>query len=441
LFENSRALYERARRVIPTGVTSCMRALVKPVPIFIDYGRGSRFYDVDGTEYIDYALAHGPLILGHCHPRLVAAVEKQLQLGSTFGCQIELEPRVAEQILQVLPWADRVIFNSTGTEAVQSALRVARAASGRNLVIKFEGAYHGWADSVLVGHRHKQPLHAASNALELLGNPGQCPSVLHDILIVPWNDPAALESVFAELGDQVAAVITEPMQCNTASIVPQPGYLKLLRELTTRHRSVLIFDEVITGFRLAPGGASEYFGIQPDLAVFGKAVAGGYPLSAVVGTEAALGPVEDGRVRHFGTFNGNPIAMAAAAATLEILLDPAEDVYRRMHGLGTRLMEGLRALSCKEVPLLVQGVPTCFHLLFTDRPAIRNYSDFAAYDMAPTRRWLEGALLEGVFQMGDARWYVSAVHTDEDIALTLERAGRVLMSLASQTQASQSAGS
>jgi glutamate-1-semialdehyde 2,1-aminomutase len=418
-----------------------MRAFVKPVPIFIDYGRGSRLYDVDGTEYIDYALAHGPLILGHCHPRIVAAVEKQLRRGSTFGCQHELEPRVAEQILQALPWADRVIFNSTGTEAVQAALRLARAASGRNLVLKFEGAYHGWADSVLVGHRHKHPLRAPSNAIELLGNQGQSPSVLNDILIVPWNDPAALESVFEEWGDRVAAVITEPMQCNTASILPQPGFLKLLRELAARHRSVLIFDEVITGFRLAPGGGAEYFGIQPDLAVLGKAVAGGYPLSAVAGTEAVMRSVEDGGVRHFGTFNGNPIAMAAATTTLEILSDPAEGAYRRMHGLGTRLMEGLRNLSSRELPLLVQGVPTCFHLLFTDRPAIQNYSEFAAYDMAPSRLWVESALLEGIFQMGDARWYVSAVHTEEDIALTLERARRVLMRFASQPQLSQLARS
>lgn len=432
MFEKSRVLYDRACSVIPTGVASCMRAFVKPVPIYIDYGRGSRLYDVDGREYIDYALAHGPLILGHCHPRVVAAVEKQLRRGSTFGCQTELEPRVAEQILEALPWADRVIFSSTGTEGVQAALRVARAASGRNLVIKFEGAYHGWADSVLVGHRHKQPLHGPSRALELLGSQGQCSSVLNDILIVPWNDAAVLESVFADVGNQVAAVIAEPMQSNTASIVARPGYLQLLRELTARHGSVLIFDEVITGFRLAGGGAAEFFGIQPDMAVFGKAVAGGYPLSAVAGTTAVMSPLEDGRVRHFGTFNANPIALAAATATLEILLDPAEDVYGHMHRLGTRLMEGLRALSSRDLPLLVQGVPPCFHLLFTGHAAIRNYSEFAAYDMAPTRLWLENALVEGIFQMGDGRWYVSAVHTAEDISLTIEKAARILTRLGSE---------
>jgi len=439
-FEKSRRLYESARRVIPSGVTSCMRAFQKPVPLFIDYGAGSRLFDVDGNEYIDYAMAHGPLILGHCHPRIVKAIEKQLHRGSTFGCQHELEGRVAAKMLQVLPWADRVVFSNTGTEAVQVALRLARASTGRNLVIKFEADYHGWVDSILVGHRHKEPLRAASNSPKMLATGGQSPSVLQDVLVLPWNDREALERTFKELGDRVAAVITEPMQCNLASILPQPGFLQLLRDLTARHRAALIFDEVITGFRLAAGGGAEYFGVRPDLAVLGKALAGGYPLSAVAGPESLLSPVETGKVLHFGTFNGNPIAMAAAEATLEVLLDPSEDVYGRMHRLGSRLLQGLQALPSSDLPILVQGVPTCFHLLFTSQKAIVNYRGFLAYDIARTRLWVEDALLEGIFQMGDARWYVSGAHTDEDIAATLEKAERALARLGSKTELFQKTG-
>ncbi len=409
-----------------------MRAFQKPVPLYIDHGSGSRLFDVDGNEYIDYALAHGPLILGHCHPRIIAAVEQQLHRGSTFGCQQALEVQVAERILGVLPWARQLVFSNTGTEAVQVALRLARAATGRNLIVKFEGHYHGWADSVMIGHRHAQAIRGASRERGLLGNRGQSPSVLQDILVLPWNDFEILEKTFREHGGQIAAVINEPMQCNTASLLPKDGYLRSLRELTTRYGAALIFDEVITGFRLAPGGASEYFGVSPDLAVFAKAVAGGHPLSVVAGTSAMFSAVENGRVRHLGTFNGNPVALAGAAATLEILFNPAEDVYGRMRRLGARLLAGLRALSSPEIPILVQGLPACFQMFFTAKKAIQNYGDYVKYDMSRTQRWTEAALQEGIFQMGDGRWYVSGVHTEEDITLTLEKAERALQRFAFQ---------
>jgi glutamate-1-semialdehyde 2,1-aminomutase len=252
------------------------------------------------------------------------------------------------------------------------------------------------------------------------------------VLVLPWNDQQTAESVFSELGDRVAAAIAEPMQCNTASILPRAGFLERLCELTKRHGAALIFDEVITGFRLAAGGAAEYFGVQPDMAVYGKAVAGGYPLSAVAGTEAVMSAVASGRVRHFGTFNGNPIVMAAANATLEVLLDPAEDVYGRMRRLGSRLMDGLQGLSDGSLPMLVQGVPACFHLLFTEAREVLNYPGFLTCDTGHTQMWLENALLEGILQMGDARWYVSAAHTEQDIDITLERAGRILKRMASE---------
>lgn len=422
-WEKSAQLYQRARKVLPSGVSSAFRARQKPVPLFIDRGSGAHLYDVDGNEYIDYALGHGPLILGHCHPAIVRAVEKQLARGSTFGCQHELETEVAEKMLAVLPWAERVLFSNTGTEAVQVALRLARATTGRQIVVKFEGDYHGWMDSILVGYRHKSPVKEASHDEDMLATQGQSSSVLEDIRVLPWNDADALERCFDEIGNEIAAVITEPMQCNVASVVPAPGFLEAVRAETQKCGAVLIFDEIITGFRLAPGGGSEYFGVVPDLAVFGKALAGGYPLSAVAGTADLMQSVESGRVMHAGTFNGNPIAMAAAGATLDVLLQPGANTFLRLQQLGERLWFGLQCLGRARTPLVIQGVPTCFHILFQEKP-IRNYRDFVAYDMQRNERWVEAALREGIFQMADARWYVSLAHSDEVISQTLERAER-----------------
>jgi len=421
-------LYERARAVMPGGVSSAFRARQRPVPLFITRGSGARLYDVDGNEYLDYALGHGPLILGHCHPAVVDAVREQLDRGSTFGCQHALEAQVAEKMLGVLPWAERVLFSNTGTEAVQVALRLARAATGRSIVIKFEGDYHGWMDSILVGYRHNRPIREASNSREMLATGGQAESVLQSVRVLPWNDTEAMRRCFEEIGDEIAAVITEPMQCNVASIIPEPGFLQSIRTTTKAYGALLIFDEVITGFRLAPGGGTEYFGVAPDLAVFGKALAGGYPLSAVAGPATITQLVESRRVLHAGTFNGNPIAMAAALATLDILLKPNRDVYARLHCLGQRLWTGLRCLSYQGTPVVIQGAPTCFHMLLTEKP-IRNYGDFAAYETTRNDLWAEAALRQGIFQMADGRWYVSLAHTEEDVALTLEKARRAMDSL------------
>lgn len=422
--------FDAAKRVIAGGVCSAMRAFQKPVPLYIECGYGARLQDVDGNEYIDYALAHGPLILGHCHPKISEGVEKQIRRGSTYGCQHDLEVPVAEAILNLLPWAQKVIFSNTGTEAVQVALRIARAVTGRLIVVRFEGHYHGWADNILIGHRHPRPLEKFSNESGLITGAGQSKAVLQEILVLPWNDPAAVDAAFAKYGDRIAAVITEPVQVNMGSIVPAPGYLEHLRLVTRQHGAALIFDEVITGFRLAAGGASEYFGVAPDLAVFAKAIAGGYPLSAVAGTQEMMDCVASAGVRHLGTFNANPIVMAAALATIGVLTDPAEDIYGRIAKHGGKLFAGLAALSTQEFPIFVQGLPSCFHSIFQSGRGIRSYRDYLSYDQRPALAWQEAALGHGIFQMGDAKWYVSGVHNERDISDTLERAARTVETLA-----------
>jgi glutamate-1-semialdehyde 2,1-aminomutase len=268
-YAKSRAMLERARQSLAGGVSSPFRAKL-PVPLYFEDGCGPRLRDVDGNEYIDYALAWGPLILGHRHPRLVEAVRRQSGKPHIYGAQHELEYLVSEKVQSMVPCAERVIFTSSGSEAVQAALRLARAHTGRNLVVKFEGHYHGWLDSVLLSyHPEADQLGPADRPRVAPGSKGQVPNAAENVLVAPWNDLGFLEKLFAGHADGIAAVITEPVLCNSGSLMPEPGFLEGLRALATANGALLIFDEIITGFRIAPGGAQSSFGVIPDLATFG----------------------------------------------------------------------------------------------------------------------------------------------------------------------------
>lgn len=327
--------YERACASLAGGVSSGLRRAQRPHPLYFDHGAGSRLWDVDGNEYVDYTLAWGPLILGHAHPAINEAVATQLSRGHTFGAQHDFEYRVSELLQQIIPCAERICYANSGTEIVQVALRLARAATGRPLFLKFEGHYHGWDDSVLVSYHPPLP------AIESYGNQpipvgeGQRPH--KDAIIAQWNDPDSVTSAFSRYGDQISCILCEPMLCNSGCIEPQEGFLSFLRDITLRYRSLLVFDEVITGFRLKLGGAQEHYGVTPDLATFAKAIAGGLPLSALAGTEQVMQPIAAGKVVHAGTLNGNPLALAAADATLRTLAADEGAVYRRMWALGDRL--------------------------------------------------------------------------------------------------------
>ena len=318
-WSRSREYLQRARRSLAGGVSSPFRAKA-PAPLYLVDAWGSRIQDADGNEYIDYSLAWGPLILGHRHPRLVETMRAQAERPHIYGAQHELEFHLAEDAAEHVACAERQAFTSSGSEAVQIALRLARAFTRRPLIVKFEGHHHGWMDSVLFSYKpDARAMARTPPAHGIPGSLGQVENAADNLLIAPWNDANAVEKLFAEHGSEIAAVITEPVVCNSGCLLPAPGYLESLAAMARRHGALLIFDEVITGFRLSLGGAQAFYGVSPDLASFGKAIAGGLPLSVLAGRREILEMMAGGGVAFGGTFNGNPISLAAAATTIQEL--------------------------------------------------------------------------------------------------------------------------
>lgn len=393
-----------------------MRASALPCPIYIERGFGPRFLDVDGNEFVDHCLGWGPLILGHAHPVINDAVRRQLDRGYTFGAQCELEFQVAEKIQEIVPCAERVLFSNTGTEAVQASLRIARSATGHRKVIKFEGHYHGWFDNLLVSYCPKisevgslrfPNVFPAAN--------GQDPSAYAETVVLPWNDEGVVEEYLDEHREEVAAIVTEPILCNNGCIFPAAGYLQALRRMASQYGIVLIFDEVITGFRVHPGGAQALLGVTPDLAIFGKAVAGGFALSVVAGKESLIREVDYGRVIHAGTFNGNPIALSAALATIQTLAENNGSALTAAREFGEEVMASLTSLADEhQLPLVVLGHGTVFRPIVGSARSIQNYRDYAQIDKHADRTLTVELFKRGIYCVPDGRWYVSVVHGETE---------------------------
>jgi glutamate-1-semialdehyde 2,1-aminomutase len=414
--------YQRAVQSLAGGVSSGLRRQARPYPLYFERGCGARVSDVDGNVYIDYGLAWGPLILGHAPAEIVAAVSAQLQRGFTFGAQHDLEIEVAEALTAVLPCAERVVFANSGTEIVQLALRLARAHTGRLRFVKFEGHYHGWDDSVLVSYHPTDEEICAAGSSPIPVGQGQRTS--EAVLIAQWNDEDTLRVLFERYGEEIAAVICEPMLCNSGCIPPDPGFLEFLRNVTRDYGAVLIFDEVITGFRLGLSGAQGYYGVIPDLATYAKAVGAGLPLSVLGGRAEFMDRIAHGTVVHAGTLNGNPVVLAAAGRAIEILSRNNGGIYSTMHQRGERLKQGLeRILRDRGHAVVTQGCGTVFQFSFMDRPA-RNYRDTLAANRAMYSDFALALLDEGVLVLPDGRWYISAIHDDASIDLTLAAAER-----------------
>lgn len=429
-WEKSQALFERARRSLAGGVSSPVRATA-PVALYFTGGCGARLFDVDGNEYIDYQLGWGPNILGYGHPRMIEALHAQAERPSTYGAQHELEIGVAERIQSMVPCAGRVAFTSSGSETVQLAHRLARAFTGRPLILKFEGHYHGWMDTVLHSyHAGLDEMGPIENPRVALGSAGQPASAAENVIAAPWNRLDILEQLLGRHSGRVAAVIMEAVLCNSGCLMPRPGYLQAVRHLTTRHGALLIFDEVITGFRIAPGGAQSRFGVVPDLATFGKAVGGGVPLSAVAGRKEIMEQMFTGGVVFGGTFNGNALSLAGADACLTELARDNGAAIQHANRMGDAIRTGLGELARKHgIPLQVTGFGAAFYLHFTPREEILDYRDMLQDDSARLKRFLYRAMEEGVILVPDGRMYVSAAHTERDVEETLDRFAKVFATL------------
>lgn len=422
-YQQSEFLYEKARAHIVGGVNSPARsfkAVGGGAPVFMNRGQGAHMWDVDGNRYIDYLAAYGPGILGHAHPDIVAALIRAAQNGTLYGTPTPWEVELADKLNAVIPSLERVRFVSSGTEAVMSAVRVARAYTGRAKVIKMEGCYHGHSDFALI---------AAGSGPSQLGQPdsaGVTEAVARDVITVPYNDLDALQQAFEAWGDQIACVITEPIVGNFGIVNPAPGYLQGVKEMTHRYGALLIFDEVITAFRVAYGGAQNLLGVEPDMTTLGKAIGGGVALGAYGGKAeimdfvAPLGPAYQA-----GTLAGNPLSVQAALASMEILGRPG--VYERLENDGAYLADHLTAIARKHGHTVQTGrCGSMFTLFFTDRP-VTNYAEAETSDAAKFGAMFRGFLERGIC-LAPSRfeaWMISVQHSRADLDETLEKAEQV----------------
>jgi glutamate-1-semialdehyde 2,1-aminomutase len=419
-----------ARRVLAGGVSSNFRSGVSPTPLVIDRGEGPYLFDIDGNRLIDYYLGMGPMILGHNPPAVIDAARAQLDKGILYAGQTETEFEAARLVCDMVPCAERVRFASSGTEVVQAALRLARAATGRATILKFEGHYHGWVDSVQWSVAPTAETWGPADRPEKVsGSVGQDLATGEHISVLQWNDLGAVEERLAR-GD-VAAVLMEPAMCNTSAIAPRAGYLEGVRRACTRTGTVLIFDEVITGFRVAAGGAQQRLGVTPDLATFGKAIANGFPVAALAGRADLMDMFASRGVMHGGTYNGHPVCMAATVTTLRELRSGA--AYRIIDEHGRRLMQGISDIFSRHGwPARVQGFPGIFHVALGIGSPIETYRDSLGADRPRYVRFTTAALARGVRALERGAWFMSSTHDEEVVARTLEALDSAVASLATE---------
>ncbi|MBN1102981.1 MAG: glutamate-1-semialdehyde 2,1-aminomutase [Deltaproteobacteria bacterium] len=419
--DRSKALFKRARKVIPGGVNSPVRAgkAVGMDPPFIARAQGCTLWDVDGQSYVDYVCSWGPMILGHAHPAVEEALRERVSGGTSYGAPTRLEVEMAETIVGMVPSMEMVRMVNSGTEATMSAIRLARGFTGRDKIVKFEGCYHGHGDSLLV---------SAGSGVATLGIPG-CPGVpaclASHTLSLPFNDLEAVDGAFEAYGREIAAVIVEPVAGNMGVVAPIEGFLQGLREITLKNASLLIFDEVITGFRVGPGGAQELYGIVPDLTCLGKIIGGGLPVGAYGGKREIMERMApEGSIYQAGTLSGNPLAMAAGLAVLKVL--QGSDVYRMLEEKGKHLFAGLeKAANSAGLEVVVNRIGSMGTLFFTGKP-VTDFSTAKASDAGKFKRFYTSMLKQGIYLAPSAfeAWFLSAAHDEESIEKTIACAKR-----------------
>jgi len=415
----SERLFMRAKKAIPGGVNSPVRACrsVGVDPLFIQRAEGSKVFDVDGNAFIDYVGSWGPMILGHRHPQVISAIEQVLVRGTSFGAPIDLEVELAAMVIDAVPSVEMVRMVNSGTEATMSAVRLARGFTGRDLVIKFDGCYHGHSDTFLV--------QAGSGVatLGIPGSPGVPEACVRSTVSLPYNDVERLKAVVSEKGDDVAAVIVEPVAGNMGLVPPKPGFLETLRQVTDKHGIVLIFDEVMTGFRVSYGGAQALYGVIPDLTCMGKVIGGGLPVGAYGGRAEIMKKIApEGPVYQAGTLSGNPVAMAAGIATLKCLREPG--FYENLEAKSAALAKGLKDAAREAgIPVVTNRVGSMLGLFFTDQP-VSNFAEAQHSDVDRFARYYREMLERGIY-LAPSQYeaaFVSGAHSDGDIETTVQAA-------------------
>ena len=426
--EKSAAAFAEAKTLMPGGVNSPVRSYrsVDCDPPFIARAEGSRIYDIDGNEYIDYVGSWGPMVVGHAHPRVVRALQQAATRGTSYGAPTLIESELAKLVMQVYPTIEVIRMVNSGTEATMSALRLARGFTGREKIVKFIGCYHGHSDSLLV---------KAGSGLATFGepdSPGVTKGVAADTITVPYNDSAAIEKVMTEMGSEIAAIIVEPVAGNMGLVLPKPGYLEKLRELTKEHGTLLIFDEVMCGFRAALGGAQEVYGIQPDLTCLGKIIGGGLPVAAYGGRRDIMSYVSPaGPVYQAGTLSGNPLAMTAGLKTLRLITEDREFTPRLIRQT-TKLLDGWRAKAAEAGVAIQAHQAGSMMGIFFNAAEVIDYDGSAASDQQAFKVWFRAMLEQGIY-LAPSQFetiFVSGAHTDEDIEKTIAAAGKAFQAVA-----------
>ncbi|MFC1913229.1 aspartate aminotransferase family protein, partial [Chloroflexota bacterium] len=431
----SREFYERITEFTP-GTQSNLRRMPGYEPPCMVRGEGSHIWDIDGNEYIDYIIAVGPGIFGYGNPEFTQALKDQIDtmyFCATSGVMSDIQLEVCQKFVKHTPCADKVRFAVTGSEAVQLAIRLARAYTGRQYFIRFEGAYHGWPDNVVGGRVDDNTVgkpFAISGDQDNMRTEGKSSEALHESFMLPWNDIDVMENVLEKYGDEVAMVMMDPIPQSKGFCFPLPGYLERIRELCTKYGIVLCFDEVMTGFRVGLNSAQGLLGVTPDLATFGKAIAGGMPLAAIAGKKEIMDLLLESRVIGAGTFNGYPLGIAASLAALSILERDNGAFYKKMDKVQIKLMNGLKEISKRHgIPMLVQGPRGVFITTFIDKEVIYNPRDFKDADTVKQNKFRVLLTDDGVLPHVTLRWFISGAHTDEDIDKTLECADKVMAKL------------
>jgi len=403
--------------------------------VVLERGQGSEVWDVDGNHYVDFMMSFGALIQGHAHPKIVEVVSRAMVEGSHFAAATPAETKAAERFLRMVENAEVVRFTNTGSEATMLALRLARAHTGRTKFLKFEGHYHGWYDPFLLNANSHPPgqLGTKEDPARIPDSEGIPITTFDQVILAPWNDGTALDRVMKKHGHELAAVISEPIMANMGCILPEDGYLQRIGELTRECGALFILDEVVTGFRYAPGGAQQVYGIQPDLSTFGKALGAGFPVGAVAGPRSILDRMRcsERMVLHYGTFNGHRLTMEVTAANLDLL--SAHGTYAKLHAIGNAAIAGLRELfRRRRLKAVVQGFGPMFQIYFSERDAIRDYRDYCAYaDTQAYSRFVHSLLDQGIYMTpsNGLHWIISTAHTESDVESLIHAADRACQNL------------